>query len=237
MTPNETNLRSSLQLRDLKCKLYLHQLSGKIYYRFFFQNELLFSGSDYRHSACHQPFGLDSILALLDFLTLCPGDTDREYFDKYTEPQLNWCRTMECQDLRTYLYDYEAGSEKQKGNAKKYFTKAFTEYIHPEIFTLYEVVGRCYDCPQQGKIKGTIPLTPQQVEAFISLGNGKSKMEIQNSLRVAIADEFSRIKPRGEMKNVIFNGDQVICHTQKTSLLRHMATIRSHIAKPYQKAA
>ncbi len=52
----------------------------------------LFSGSDFRPSPLHSIDGDESVSALLGFLTLRLGDTDREYFDRYTAVQLDFAR-------------------------------------------------------------------------------------------------------------------------------------------------
>ena len=36
-----------------------------------------------------------AVAALMGFLTLKPGDTDREYFDAYTPEQLAWAQSYE----------------------------------------------------------------------------------------------------------------------------------------------
>lgn len=57
------------------------------------KEEPLFSGDDY---GCAPGTAIDSdesLRGLLGFLTLRPGDTDDEYFDKYTPEQLDYCRT------------------------------------------------------------------------------------------------------------------------------------------------
>lgn len=50
----------------------------------------VFSGSDFKPSAMHDPFSEQAALALLTFFTLQIGDTDREYFDKDTPEQARW---------------------------------------------------------------------------------------------------------------------------------------------------
>ncbi len=52
---------------------------------------LLFEGNDFR---CSPLDGIDSddcVKILMGFLTLRPGDTDREYFQNYTPAQLEYC--------------------------------------------------------------------------------------------------------------------------------------------------
>lgn len=52
---------------------------------------VLFSGADFRPSPMHAIDSDDSVAALMSFLTLRPGDTDREYFDNYTNVQREYC--------------------------------------------------------------------------------------------------------------------------------------------------
>lgn len=59
------------------------QVTGKV-------TELIFEGEDF---GCSPMDAVDSdrcIASLMTFLTLRPGDTDAEYFEKYTERQLQY---------------------------------------------------------------------------------------------------------------------------------------------------
>jgi len=49
---------------------------------------VIFEGSAYRPSPLRSIDGDYSMQGLLSFLTLRPGDTDREYFDRYTPAQM-----------------------------------------------------------------------------------------------------------------------------------------------------
>lgn len=51
----------------------------------------LFNGDEYRPSPLHAVDSDESVLGLLHFLTLRPGDTDDEYFKNYTPVQLDYC--------------------------------------------------------------------------------------------------------------------------------------------------
>ena len=64
---------------------------------------VLFAGSDLHTSPLHKPAGRDSAIALLGFLTLRKGDTDAEYFDKYTPKQLEFSESADCDDLSLYV--------------------------------------------------------------------------------------------------------------------------------------
>lgn len=51
----------------------------------------LFEGSDFSPSPFDSIDGDDTVKALMGFLTLRPGDTDAEYFENYTNTQLDFC--------------------------------------------------------------------------------------------------------------------------------------------------
>lgn len=51
---------------------------------------VLFEGEDY--SCAVAPDSNEAVEGLMGFLTLKPGDTDEDYFAKYTPEQLDYCR-------------------------------------------------------------------------------------------------------------------------------------------------
>lgn len=53
---------------------------------------ILFKGEDYACSPMHAVDSDETVKSLMGFLTLRPGDTDREYFDSYTPEQLHYCQ-------------------------------------------------------------------------------------------------------------------------------------------------
>ncbi len=68
------------------------RLNGRFYlaYQFYHREQLIFQGESFGSSPCHSIDGGNTIGALLTFLSLRPGDTDSEYFDRYTSDQLAW---------------------------------------------------------------------------------------------------------------------------------------------------
>lgn len=54
-------------------------------------NEPVFAAADFHCSPLHCTDSDACIGALLSFLSLKPGDTDKEYFDDYTPEQMAWC--------------------------------------------------------------------------------------------------------------------------------------------------
>lgn len=84
-------------------------------YRFFLPQEAdrgcpdraLFAGDDFRPSPLHAIDGDAVALALLSFLTLQPGDTDAEYFNAYTDEQMGWAQSYDCEALGAEVYLWE----------------------------------------------------------------------------------------------------------------------------------
>ncbi len=68
---------------------------------------LLFYGRDLFTSPMHTPEGLDNAKALLSFLTCQPGDVDDDYFKAYTDEQMEWANSFECEQLQIYSMDEE----------------------------------------------------------------------------------------------------------------------------------
>lgn len=54
------------------------------------KHRVLFEGDDFGASPMHSPESKESACALIDFLTLKPGDTDSEYFKDYTPEQMTF---------------------------------------------------------------------------------------------------------------------------------------------------
>ena len=67
---------------------------------------VLFHGDDFGPSPMHADDSDATLRALLGFLTLRPGDTDREYFAHYTPRQRAFAESDECQLLQ-FVYSEE----------------------------------------------------------------------------------------------------------------------------------
>lgn len=63
------------------------------------KREILFSGEDFHGSPCCADDSDETLGCLFGFLTLRPGDTDSEYFERYTDRQREWCSSFECEAL------------------------------------------------------------------------------------------------------------------------------------------
>jgi hypothetical protein len=62
-------------------------------------SEPLFSGDDFFCGMFTSINSDECMLCLLAFLTLKPGDTDKEYFEEYNENQLSWANSSECENF------------------------------------------------------------------------------------------------------------------------------------------
>lgn len=98
---------------------------GKTVLRYEFRDPrgfMLFSGSDF---ACSPMDAIDSdasVGALLGFLTLRPGDTDREYFDEYTPAQMAFAESSDAEYLQNeaqYRFDKEYRNEVRRENRRR----------------------------------------------------------------------------------------------------------------------
>jgi len=72
---------------------------------------VLFEGEDFSCSPMDAIDSDESLRALLGFLTLKPGDTDQEYFDKYTEAQMAWCQSFDCDAMGLWAMEPEEDFE------------------------------------------------------------------------------------------------------------------------------
>lgn len=60
-------------------------------YRLLFNGKVLFEGKEYGVSPLHAEDSDEAVAGLMSFLCMRPGDTDAEYFEKYTPEQLEFC--------------------------------------------------------------------------------------------------------------------------------------------------
>jgi hypothetical protein len=64
----------------------------RLAYSFRDGGKVIFEGEDFAGSPLHADDSDETVAALLSFLSLRPGDTDREYFERYTPEQMDWAR-------------------------------------------------------------------------------------------------------------------------------------------------
>lgn len=91
---------------------------SRLAYRLTDGGKVIFEGEDFCCSPTQCIDSLETVYQLLGFLTLKPGDTDSEYFEKYTPGQLAWCQSNRCDELGLYVYDFE-NREQLAGERKR----------------------------------------------------------------------------------------------------------------------
>jgi hypothetical protein len=91
-TPIRTWAEEGFRMEMLSTGSFDNRGVEYVAYEFYHHDELIFEGNDYSPSPLHDPADDDSVAGLLGFLSLKPGDTDREWFESYTPRQLAWCQ-------------------------------------------------------------------------------------------------------------------------------------------------
>jgi hypothetical protein len=86
-------------------------------YKLFSGKTLIFQGEDFRPSAMDAIDSDAAAFTLLGFLTLKPGDTDREHFDDYTPAQLEWCQSAEAERISRAVYEFEERESRKRRRA------------------------------------------------------------------------------------------------------------------------
>jgi hypothetical protein len=88
----------------------------KYAYELRYKGKLLFSGKDFSPSPIHFPIrgysdtlGKWALYSLLGFLTLQPGNVDKEYFKGYTKEQFDFLASNDAECIRLALNDFENG--------------------------------------------------------------------------------------------------------------------------------
>lgn len=82
--------------------------SGKsrLAYELFHRDGLIFEGDDFFPSPLHAIDSDDTVGCILTFLSLRPGDTDADYFERYTPEQLDFADQYG-DELSLYAYELE----------------------------------------------------------------------------------------------------------------------------------
>ena len=82
---------------------------GRCYldYRLTDRGQVIFQGGDFAPSPCYALESDESMVGLLSFLAIQRGDTDEEYFEKYTQKQIEWANSARCEELKMIVYDME----------------------------------------------------------------------------------------------------------------------------------
>ncbi len=75
-------------------------------YEFLNKNgDILFAGEDFACSPMHSIDSDECLKGILGFLTLRPGDTDKEYFSEYTEEQMDFACSTDAEIIASIVHD------------------------------------------------------------------------------------------------------------------------------------
>lgn len=81
----------------------------RAYYEYvlYFKGEEIFYGMDYGPSPMHDPHGDAAVADLLHFLSIMEGDVEDSYFDNYTDKQMAFVCSEDCEELRILAMELE----------------------------------------------------------------------------------------------------------------------------------
>jgi len=91
------------------------QRGSRRYYGYEFKDgrKVIFEGKDFGPGYAIAPDSLEAVYGLLGFLSVQEGDTDKEYFEKYTAKQMEWVRSGRCEELNLLVHDWEMRREER----------------------------------------------------------------------------------------------------------------------------
>ena len=95
-----------LTIYDTGKREYYNEKS-RLAYKFKKAGRLLFEGNDFYPGLLYANDSMETVYALLGFLTVQEMDTDEEYFANYTKKQLAWRDSGECEQLQHWLFCQE----------------------------------------------------------------------------------------------------------------------------------
>lgn len=82
-----------------------HRGQSRLKYRLRDGGRIIFEGEDFAGSPMHADDSMSTVRAILAFLSLRLGDTDKEYFDKHTPEQLEWRDSGRAEELAMYTME------------------------------------------------------------------------------------------------------------------------------------
>lgn len=122
----DDNTLSQLTLEELGIELFLvYQGNERLSYYMFLKGSLLFAGYSFRPAPVHGTYSLEASVSCLSFLAVQEGDVESKYFAKYTEDQLAWCRSFECEQLKGFIGDFDDKDSEFHEASKNMFKKGF----------------------------------------------------------------------------------------------------------------
>lgn len=115
---DKSDILSIFIIPEYNIRLVLYYLGGNnVGYEMFKDNNVLFSGDDFKPSILYPIDSIQSPLSLMGFLTVQRWDTDDDYFKNYTVEQLEFADSFECEQIKVLLSDLEDDNSEYHNNA------------------------------------------------------------------------------------------------------------------------
>ena len=107
-------LPSTFKYKSLKVETYFKGVRH-LHVKVYLKDKLIFENGSYRPSLMYNIDDTEAMVSLLDLLMAQYGDTDQEYFEKRSCPDLDEYanESNEAGEIRMMLYDYEMRDDKE----------------------------------------------------------------------------------------------------------------------------
>lgn len=114
-----------IRLEDINVKAFLLKGAKPFFNYFFYWNEeLIFSGKDFRIKPFSSPKSVMGINELLAFFTIDPLNDGVVFPEDYNEKQLEWSQSNDCAELDVSVHDIISQCDEEHLNdAIEYFEK------------------------------------------------------------------------------------------------------------------
>lgn len=113
-----------LKFNNTKLELF-YKGSDRLSYKFYYNKQIISEGDDFRPSPMFGIDSLDAFVACLGFMTLKPGDTDKDYFKDHTKEHMNFLESHDCDELNLLINDFEDKDSEYFKDAKRTLKKGF----------------------------------------------------------------------------------------------------------------
>lgn len=107
-------LLSTFRYKSFKVETYFKGVRH-LHVKVYLKDKLIFEDGNYKPSPLYSVDDTETMVSLLDFLMAQYGDTDQEYFEKRSCPDLDEYanESNEAGEIRMMLYDYEMRDDKE----------------------------------------------------------------------------------------------------------------------------
>lgn len=117
-----TELMLRYQADGVTCSIYWNG-GNKCSYIFESEGVELTRGNDFKPSPMHYIDSIETMVSLLSFMAVKPGDTDDDYFKYHSDAFMDWLETDRRDALNLMISDFEDTDSEWHTEAVAYFKR------------------------------------------------------------------------------------------------------------------